>query len=574
MHDIDLELELNLQGKHKEARAISDKLEALGPEGIPDTKGNLGNPEMWMRHSYNRGWFLIQDGEYQKGCQLLENGRYLNVYGSGPLRTDAPIYNPEQHDIKDKSIIISLEGGYGDEIIHARFATSFKKLGAKHVYLAAAPELGSVLSRIEGVDKVILRNQASTVAHDFWVPGFSAGWLAGHTFEDFPGKPYLTPRHESVEIWKQIINSDKIKVGIRWAGNPKYEHQQFRKFPEPFITNLVKYPELQIYSLQRDHNIVELPEGVNDLQYFLLSWEDTAAAIMNLDIVITSCTSIAHLSAALGKETWVIVPLLPYHTWAHKAPESTTSPYYECVRLFRQQEPSKWNQTFQDLYTALEEKFNLQHVDMPNSDRQFKRVNLGCGHKKFNNFTNVDKSEKFNPDQVVDLNTMPWPFKDNEFGHIFANSILEYLGNTKQDLINVIKEMYRISENGAIWEVRVPHHLSDVAVDDPQVTQTITLGTLQYFNQRMMLDRIKNNLPASTLAFDTNVDVEVCDVQYEYFDNWAERLKNQSISEEELAYARNTFNNVCSHVKILLQVHKPGRIPKQDIENAVKALGE
>ena len=104
MHDIDLELELNLKGNHKAARAISDKLEMLGPENIPDTKGNLGNPEMWLRHKFNRGWFHIQDGDYQKGCQSLECGRYLNVYGSPPLRTDAPIYNPVEHDIKGKSI--------------------------------------------------------------------------------------------------------------------------------------------------------------------------------------------------------------------------------------------------------------------------------------------------------------------------------------------------------------------------------------------------------------------------------------------------------------------------------------
>lgn len=569
MHDIDLELELNLQGKHEEARAISDKLETLGPDQIPDTKGNLGNPEMWMRHSYNRGWFLIQDGEYQAGSQLLENGRYLNVYGSGFLRTDAPIYNPNQHDIRGKSIIISLEGGYGDEMIHARFATSFKKLGAAKVYLASSPDLVSVLSRIEGVDGVILRNQSSTVAHDFWIPGFSAGWLAGHTFEDFPSKPYLTARPESIDLWKQIINSDKVKVGIRWAGNPKYEHQQFRKFPEQFLTNLAKYPELQLYSLQRDHNVIELPDGIHDLQHFLLSWEDTAAAIMNLDIVITSCTSIAHMAAAMGKETWVVVPLLPYHIWAYKCPESTTSPYYECVRIFRQEEPAKWNGTFQKLYRALEEKFDLEPVEMPNADRQFKRVNLGCGSVKFNNFTNVDKLEKHSPDQVVDLNTLPWPWKDNEFGHIFANNILEYLGSSRTDLVSIIKEMYRISENGAIWEIRVPHHGSDVVVDDPQITQTVTLGNLQYFNQRVMIDRLKNGLPGSTLAFDENIDVEVCDVQYEYFDNWSSRLKAKQISEEELAYALATFRNVASHMKILLQVHKPGRIPQADIDNVL-----
>lgn len=219
MHEIDQMLKLQLEGFHAEARKLSDKLEQIGPDKILDANGK-NTEDIWMRHCFNRGWFLIQDGDYQKGCQLLEHGRFLNVYGSGPLRTDAPIFNPEQHDLKGKSIIISLEGGYGDEIIHARFAQSFKNKGANKVYIAAAPELVSVFQRIAGVDGVILRNQAHTVQHDYWVPGFSAGWIAGHTFDDFPGDPYLSPRMESVEVWKTLIKADegKIKVGIRWAG--------------------------------------------------------------------------------------------------------------------------------------------------------------------------------------------------------------------------------------------------------------------------------------------------------------------------------------------------------------------
>ena len=399
-------LKLQLEGKHQEARVLSDKLENIGPEKIVDAKGQNTN-DIWMRHCFNRGWFMIQDNEYKKGCQLLENGRFLNVYGSPPLKTDAPIFNPEKHTIKDKSIIISLEGGYGDEIIHARFATSFKNQGAKAVYVACAPELVSVFERLQGVDKVILRNQAHTVPHDFWVPGFSAGWVAGHEFSDFPNDPYLTAKSDSVEIWKTFVKSDKIKVGIRWAGNPKFEHQQFRKFPENFITNLTKYDELQVYSLQKDHNIIQLPENVTDLQHFLLSWEDTMAAIANMDIVISSCTSVAHLAAAMGKETWVIVPILPYHTWTPGSPDANTSPYYKCVQIFRQTDPKKWNPTFQNLYTALEARFNLKHIDMPDEDRITRKLNLGCGFKKFDGFVNVDKSKFIDADEHVDLSVLP-----------------------------------------------------------------------------------------------------------------------------------------------------------------------
>lgn len=569
MHDIDLMLKLQLEGKDKEARQISDKIEKAGPSKLLDAEGK-NTEDIWMRHSFNRGWFAIQDYDYQKGCQLLENGRFLSVYGSGPLKTDAPIFNPQTHKIKDKSIIVSLEGGYGDEIIHARFATSFKKQGAAKVYIAAAPELVSVFSRIEDVDGVILRNQAHKVPHDYWVPGFSAGWIAGHTFDNFPSKPYLTPRQESVEIWKQMIGSEKIKVGIRWAGNPKFEHQQFRRFPENFITNLAKYKELEIYSLQRDHNTIQLPEGIHDLQHFLLSWEDTMAAISNLDLIITSCTSIAHLSAAMGKETWVMVPILPYHTWTPGAPESDTSPYYECVKLFRQDEYIKWNGAFQKMYDALEKKFNLNHVEMPNEDRIPKKLNLGCGLKKFDGFVNVDKSELVKPDEVVDLDVLPWKWKDNEFDHIVAKDILEHLGNSQEDFIQIIKEMYRITANGGIWEIQVPHWRCDIALDDPTHKRLITLGMFSLFNKRIQIEKARTKSSESLLAFEHDIDIEVCDTKFEYTEPYKERMRQGKITQEELHFAMNHLNNVIMSTILLIQVHKPGRYDDKEFKNALE----
>lgn len=571
MHELDMMLKLQLEGRHKEARALSDKLESIGPEKVLDPNGQ-NTQDIWFRHCFNRGWFMLQEGEYQKGCQLLEHGRYLNVYGSPPLMTNAPIFNPEKDDIKGKSVIISLEGGYGDEIIHARFAASFKRLGADKVYIAAAPELVSIFERIEGVDKVILRNQANTVAHDYWLPGFSAGWLAGHDFDNFPSDPYLTPKQDSVEIWKSFIKSDKIKVGIRWAGNPKFEHQQFRRFPEAFITNLSKYKELEIYSLQRDHNLIQLPEGIHDLQHFLLSWEDTMAAIANLDIVITSCTSIAHLSAAMGKETWVLVPVLPYHTWTYNSPDSDTSPYYKTAKIFRQKEAGKWNDTFQSLYSALEEKFNLEHVDMPNEDRVTKRLNLGCGFKQFSDFVNVDKSSMVKPDQVVDLNVFPWPWKDGEFDHIVAKDILEHLGDTSEDFIKVIKEMYRITHNGGIWEIQIPHWRCDIAIDDPTHKRLLTVNTFNLFNKRYLFEKAQAKESDSMLAFDEDIDIEVCDTNFEYTEPWAAKIRNKEISADELNYALNFYNNVALSVKLLIQVHKPGRIDNSEFERVVSEI--
>jgi ADP-heptose:LPS heptosyltransferase len=172
-----------------------------------------------------------------------------------------------------------------------------------------------------------------------------------------PNQPYIFPKDESIDIWKSILNTKKqIKIGIRWSGSPLFEHQQFRLFPAEKIINLYKDNEhIQFYSLQRDTDLRELPDEISDLQHLIISWEDTVACIQNLDLVITSCTSIAHIASAMGKPTWVIVPLLPYHIWANG---DKHSPWYEdSTRVFRQKKFGKWEDTFEEVSAELTKLF-------------------------------------------------------------------------------------------------------------------------------------------------------------------------------------------------------------------------
>lgn len=339
MHLIDQQLNLMIRGRFDEGWKIAEELERTDPTD--------------RRAKFNRGWFLIHQGRWQEGFQCLEYGRSLNVYGSGRLNTTKPIWDGS--DLTDKTVIINLEAGYGDNIIQARFATEVWRRGGRCI-LNCDRSLHSLFLRIPGVVKCITNEEIQSTYHDFWVPGFSCSWLFGHTVETVPNEPYIFARQESVELWKTMIKSDKPKVGIRWSGNPKFEHQQFRIFPPESLINLYKNRDhIQFYSLQRDNDIRELPEVISDLQHLLISWEDTAACIENLDLVITSCTSIAHLASAMGKPTWVIVPILPYHIWAYGGRHS---PWYtEQTVVFRQTKFGVWSDTFEELAKELDEKF-------------------------------------------------------------------------------------------------------------------------------------------------------------------------------------------------------------------------
>jgi hypothetical protein len=165
-------------------------------------------------------------------------------------------------------------------------------------------------------------------------------------YSDLDGKPYLNYFNKR---WVPK-NSSKLKIGIRWAGSPKFEHQQHRKFPVEKMFDLTKTEGATFYSLQRDDDLVENIPCI-DMRYEMKTWKYTAEIIQTMDLIITSCTSIAHLSAAMGKPTWVITPILPYYIWS--LPQDT-SPWYNSVKLYRQTKYGNWDEPFQQINNDLQ----------------------------------------------------------------------------------------------------------------------------------------------------------------------------------------------------------------------------
>jgi len=185
------------------------------------------------------------------------------------------------------------------------------------------------------------------VHYDYRIPAMSAAHILGYDTANFPSQPYM-----NAEPRKLYGKDGTLKVGIRWAGNPEFEHQQHRKFNPQALFDLHDIKGVTLYSLQRDQDLVDgLPFA--DLRDQMKSWEDTASIISGLDLVITSCTSIAHLAAALGKETWIIVPVLPYYAWAVAGEKSV---WYETVKLFRQEKYGEWDAPLIKVRQALKAK--------------------------------------------------------------------------------------------------------------------------------------------------------------------------------------------------------------------------
>lgn len=295
-------------------------------------------PQNDYRVMFNLGWHEMRKGNMKKAFEHFNYGRFIDVFGlpalPGKIWKDEPL--------EGKTLLFRCEGGYGDQILNFRFAKRFEEMGAR-VLVSCAPELKALFSR-HGF--ICVDNEVIMCAHyDYWVPAMSASYVLGMEYEDLDGSPFIFP----TEPRKLFSKQGTIKVGIRWSGSPEFEDEQHRRFPPELMIGLHDIPNTTFYSLQRDENLIDgLPFG--DMREQMKTWDETANIIAGCDVIITSCTSVAHLSAAMGKPTWIVTPVMPYYTWVVPG---ETSRWYNSVRLFRQEKYGEWDAPFQKIRQEL-----------------------------------------------------------------------------------------------------------------------------------------------------------------------------------------------------------------------------
>lgn len=308
--------------------------------GAPERSEEIlrDQPQNDYRVLFNLGWHEMRKGNMKKAFEHFNYGRFIDVFGlpalPGKIWKDEPL--------EGKTLLFRCEGGYGDQILNFRFAKRFEEMGAR-VLVSCAPELKALFSR-HGF--ICVDNEVIMCAHyDYWVPAMSAAYVLDMEYNDLDGSPFIFP----TEPRKLFSKPGTLKVGIRWSGSPEFEDEQHRRFPPELMINLHDIPNTTFYSLQRDENLVDgLPFG--DMREQMKTWDETANIIAGCDVIITSCTSVAHLSAAMGKPTWIVTPVMPYYTWVVPG---NTSRWYDSVKLFRQERYGEWEAPFQKIREEL-----------------------------------------------------------------------------------------------------------------------------------------------------------------------------------------------------------------------------
>ena len=295
----------------------------------------------------NRAYLLLLTGRFSEGYQVHEWRRKEHSW------TGRSLSGPEwrKGEPCPGRLLIYAEQGLGDTIQFSRFACSIAANG-KEVFLEVQSPLGGLLGGLEGVS--VVRYGETLPQYDAHLPLMSLPHVLGVTPEALPRNfPYLFAEPARVEAWAKRLPTGQFRVGIVWQGNPDGYVDKGRSIPLPCFAPLCRIPGLRLISLQKNRGIEQLADLPPRMRVETLGAEfdagpdaflDTAAVMMNLDLVISSDTAAAHLAGALGCSVWIVLRHVPDWRWMI---DREDTPWYPTARLFRQTRHGDWDEVFQ-----------------------------------------------------------------------------------------------------------------------------------------------------------------------------------------------------------------------------------
>jgi tetratricopeptide (TPR) repeat protein len=304
---------------------------------------------------WNRGLAWLQMGQFEQGWPGYEWRWKCKDFGTLPP-FQAPLWDGSP--LAGRTLLVHAEQGLGDTLQFIRYAPLVQERGGR-VIMMCQPLLTRLLARSSGIERLLAHGDP-TPEFDFHVPLLSLPGLLGTTLESVPaGVPYLDVEPELVETWRQRLSIyPGFKIGIAWQGNPEYRLDRVRSIPLAQFGPVARVPGVHLLSLQKNAGREQLaaPERrfpVTDLGGQLDDFVDTAAVMKNLDLVITSDTSIAHLAGALGVPVWVALHEFSDWRWLQNRDDC---PWYPTMRLCRQARLGQWEDVFHRIAEALRER--------------------------------------------------------------------------------------------------------------------------------------------------------------------------------------------------------------------------
>jgi tetratricopeptide (TPR) repeat protein len=296
---------------------------------------------------------LLLSGEFEAGWQLYES-RWDQPFGQSQRRDFAQPLWLGREPLAGRTVLLHSEQGLGDTIQFCRYARLVAERGAR-VVLEVPPALVGLMSTLAGVDQIVAQGQALP-AFDLHCPLMSLPLALGTRVDTIPASAaYLHSEPQRLAHWRERLGPRRqpLRVGLVWSGSTGNVNDANRSLSLAAL--LAQLPDAFEYvSLQKELRPADAAtleaSGMRHFGHELRDFSDTAALCDLMDLVISVDTSVAHLSGALGKTTWVLVQYVPDFRWLLGRSDS---PWYPSVTLIRQQVDGTWASVLERLQTEL-----------------------------------------------------------------------------------------------------------------------------------------------------------------------------------------------------------------------------
>ncbi|GBQ96948.1 hypothetical protein AA23498_2778 [Acetobacter nitrogenifigens DSM 23921 = NBRC 105050] len=343
---------LDAKGEHAAAQNFHRVAVRLAPD----------NPENHTNHALS----LLAAGDYPAGLEEYEwrwRVRTTEHHGiSGPTWDGA--------NFEGRTLLIHTEGGFGDMLQFARFIPLAKARRGR-VIIRLRPELATLIERSTKPDLVVTESDPLP-DYDIQIPALSLPLALGTTLETIPFPDgYLIIDPDKAARWREKLRADDtrlgfisppLRIGLVWAGAPHRGVRDAAFVDRRRSTSLrtlaplaAAVPHAVFYSLQIGEAASQAkspPPGMSLIDHTALlhSFDDTAALISQLDMVIAVDTSTAHVAAAQGKPTWMLSRYDQCWRWLSGRIDS---PWYASLRLYQQETPLDWSAPIQKIASNL-----------------------------------------------------------------------------------------------------------------------------------------------------------------------------------------------------------------------------